>query len=308
MKRLAAVVCIIIVAITFAASAEAGERELVRIEKLLPQRDGMIKLGYTYNSDADVRNEPGSFAIHMIRFKGHVPIPLGDNIVFAPGVLFDLHHFRLHNTVNYLNQNTLNAYDVGPSLNALIRFGQNWMLDLNFTPLISSDLKGFGKNDLQFMGYALAGWAFSEHASFLFGVAVNKEFWRYLPIPVIGFVVRPRGSFFAFEAMLPRYLRFDFTVASFCTLFLQGDFEGDVWYIRGDGTVPDHFGKLMDTHAGAGARFTIIDGLGIEVWGGVNPFRRIQFKDRAGLIVKRRVDRAFFGQANLIITPEIFKR
>jgi len=274
----------------------------------MPERDGIVKLGYTYTSDADVRSEPGSFAIHMLRFDGRVPIPIGDDIVFAPGVVFDLHHFRLHNTINYLDQNSLNAYDVGPTLGAVIKFDRNWMLALNFTPLISSDMKGLTGNDFQFKGYGMAGWAFSDSASFIFGVAVNKDFWRYLPIPIIGFVVRPEGSFFAFETVLPKYLRVDFRVASFCKLFVQGEYEGDVWYIRGDGTVPNHFGKLMEVHTGAGARFTIIEGLEIEAWGGIDPYRRVSFKDRAGLTIERRIDHAFFGEANIIITPKIFRR
>jgi len=308
MKWIAVVLVVVTSILTFSTPSHSAEREIKRISRLVPKRNGMIMLGYAYNSDADVRNEPGSFSIQMIRFRGHVPIPLFDNIVFAPGALFDLHHFRLHNTVNYLNQNTLNGYDTGPVLAAVMRFGEDWMLNLNFTPMVSSDMKGFGWKDIQFTGYGLAGWAFSDSASFLFGLAVNKEFWRYLPIPILGFVIRPEGSFFEAEAVLPHYIRADFKVADFCKLFIQGEYEGDVWYIRGDGTVPNHFGKLMESHTGAGARFTVVKGVEIEAWGGVNPFRRVSFKDTAGLTVKERVNMAFFGEANIILTPAIFRR
>jgi hypothetical protein len=58
--------------------------------------------------------------------------------------------------------------------------------------------------------------------------------------------------------VLPSYIRADFKVADFCKLFIQGDYEGSVWNIEGYGSVHNHYGKYMDTHAGAGVRFKLI--------------------------------------------------
>jgi len=307
MKLTAAVIAILALAITwYAPPASAEEKPVPRIMRLLPERDGMIKLGYTYTTDADVENEPGSFSLHVIKFKGGFPIPIGENAAFIPGVTTDMYRFDLDNVVNYLPQNSLTVYTLGPTFDAFVGLSDNWMLAFNFMPLISSDLKGFGYNDLLFRGYGLAAWAFSEHASFLFGIAVNNEFWRYLPIPVIGFVVRPENSFFSLETLIPAYLRTDFKVASWCKLFLQAEFEGDVWYVRGDNTVPNHHGKFMDLATGGGARFRIIKGLELEAWGGVNPFRRVEFRDRNGQKVTQEIEKAYFAEANLIITPALF--
>jgi hypothetical protein len=308
MRAVGVLVAILAVAVlvlcTVTASAE--ERGGTRIERLLPESDGIAKLGYSYNSRADVRGEPGSTALHLFRFKGAFPIPLGEKVIFSPGVYFDLFHFRLYNLLTYLSQNSLSVYDIGPTFDVHVGLNDNWIMSFGFQPLISSDLKGFGWKDIQFKGYGLAAWAFHDYASFIFGVGVGKEFWRYLPIPIIGFVVRKPGSFFSFEMIAPKYARADFRVASFCKLFVQGEFEGDVWYIRGDAGVPNHHGKFMDTHAGAGARFTLYRGIDLEAWGGVNPYRRAEFKDATGQTLARRLDMAYFGEANLIITPDIF--
>ena len=299
---------IVLVTILFASLCHAAEDEN-RIWRLAPKRNGIAKLGYAYNSRSNVRNSPGELALHSLDFNGRAPIKLTDNFVFAPGVLFNLHYFPFYNMTNYLNQQTLSLYDVGPTLDGYITFNENWMLDLNFTPLISSDLKEFGRNDFQFRSYALAGWAFSDSASFIFGIAANKnQFWRYLPYPVIGFVVRQEGSFFELETILPSYIRADFKVADFCKLFIQSDYEGSVWYVRGDGAVPNHFGKYIDTRAGAGARFKALNGLEIEAWGGVNPYRRVEFMDNTGQTTERRLDLGLFGAANVIITPELFAK
>ncbi len=307
MKSTAAIAVAVGIMLSFCLPLDAVARtKTKRIERLLPERDGMIKLGYTYSTDANVENEPGSFSLHVLKFKGGLPIPLGENAAFIPGVTFDWYRFDLDDTVNYLQQNSLDVYTLGPTFDAYVGLSDNWMLAFNFMPLIASDLKGLGWNDILFRGYGLAGWAFSEHASFLFGIAVNNEFWRYLPIPVIGFVVRPKDSFFSLETLVPAYLRTDFRVASWCKLFLQAEFEGDVWWVRGDGSVPDHHGKFMDLATGAGARFKIIKGLELEAWGGVNPFRRVEFKDRNGQIVTQKIEKAYFAEANLVITPELF--
>lgn len=89
-------------------------------------------------------------------------------------------------------------------------------------------------------------------------------------------------------------------------LIIQGEFEGDVWYMRGNGGIPNHHGKFMDTHAGAGARFTVYRGIDIEAWGGVNPYRKADFRDVTGQTLARRLNMAYFGEGNIIITPEIF--
>lgn len=306
MKKITATVVSIILLIGSVCSASNNDKKILR---LVPKSNGIAKLGYTYNSRSDIKDGVGAFSLHRLDFKGRVPIKIADNFVFAPGVVFDLHYFRFHDVTNYLNQSSLNLYDIGATFDGYLTFGDNWMLDINFTPVISSDLKSLGRKDFQFQTYALAGWAFSDSASFLFGVAVNKsQFWRYLPYPVVGFVVRPVDSFFELEMVLPSYIRADFKVADFCKLFIQGDFEGSVWNIKGDGSVPDHYGKYMDTHAGAGARFKVIRGLELEVWGGVNPYRKVEFLDNSGQTAQRRLDLGYFGAANVIITPEMFAR
>lgn len=305
MKRFIAVFVIAVLGLCM-SSAFAEDRKETRIERLLPETDGIMKLGYSYNSRSDVRNDTGSTMLQLFRFKGGFPIPLSERILFVPGVYFDMFNFRLYNLLTYLNENWLRTYDIGPSFDLHVGLNENWIMSFGFQPLVSSDLKGFGWKDIQFKAHALAAWAFHDYASFIFGVALTKEFWRYLPIPVFGFVVRKPGSFFSFEMLVPKYIRADFRVASFCKLFLQGEFEGDVWYIRGNGVVADHHGKFMETHAGAGARFTVYRGIDLEAWGGVNPYRKAEFKDNTGQTLARRLNMAYFGEANIIITPEIF--
>jgi len=307
MKRVVSVFLIAVLAIC-TSTAFAGEYAPTRVERLLPEADGMIKLGYSYNSRSDVRNDTGSTTLHLFRLKGGVPIPLSDKVLFVPGLYFDMFNFRLYNLLTYLNTNWLRTYDIGPTFDVHVGLNDNWLMSFGFQPLISSDLKGFGWKDVQFKGYGLATWAFHDYASFIFGVGVGKLFWRYLPIPLIGFVVRKPGSFFSFEMVAPKYVRADFKVASFCKLFIAGEFEGDVWYIRGGNTVPNHHGKFQDTHTGAGARFEVYRGLNLEVWGGVNPYRKAEFKDNTGQTLERRLDLAYFGEANIIITPEIFRK
>lgn len=275
---------------------------------LLPERQGLVSVSYLYDTRAAVENNPGTLSYNDVRVNGMFPIPLGESFVLAPGIRFNWHNFRLHDITNYLNQNTVNLYNIGVSLDGFITFGDRWILDLNVSPMIASDLKSMGRRDWQFVGYALAGWAFSDSASLLFGVAATKEFWRYLPVPLVGFVVRPEDSFFSFETVLPQYIRADFRVAKFLKLFAQGEFEGFVWDIKGSGNVPDHFGKLIDTRAGAGLRFLVTRGFEIETWGGVNPYRKLHFANNAANEITERIRTGFFAQASLIITPEMFSR
>ncbi|HPQ81813.1 MAG TPA: DUF6268 family outer membrane beta-barrel protein [bacterium] len=306
MKSLAAFLSVSAILLT-AATAPAQSSFEKRIWRLLPERAGLVSVQYLYDGRSSVKESPpGKLSYHDVRVRGMAPIPLCDSFVFAPGASFDLHHFRLHDVTDYLNRNTVNLYTISLSLDAMFTFGEDWILDVNVTPTVASDLKKMGRHDWQFPGFIMAGWAFSDSAALLFGIAGSKEFWTYMPYPMLGFVIRPEGSFFSFESVLPSYVRADFKVASFMKLFLQGEFEGFVWDLKGDAAMPEHFAKLIDTRAGGGARFIVTEGLEIEVWGGVNPYRKLHFADRTSTEVTSRLGVGWFAQAGIIITPAMF--
>lgn len=308
MKRITLLLAIVAL-INIPALSHAQDEDQPRISRLVPERGTMPHITYTYNHRSAFDDAPGAaVTLHALDAGGMYPIPITNRFILGAGVKYYLHHFRLHNVTDYYNTSSINVHNIGLPLDAIFIFGEDWFLNVNFTPTLSSDLKEFSGHDFQFIGSAAAGWAFHDAASLIFGVAVSKEFWQYYPFPVLGLVVRPEGSFFDLETVLPSYIRLNFQVASFVKLFAQGEFEGFVWDMKGDGAVPNHFMKMIDTHAGAGAEFKIIDGLVIEIWGGANPYREVEYRDRTGQKFKTRQKVGFFAESGISITPELFTR
>jgi hypothetical protein len=278
-----------------------------RSDLFFPTRHGLMHLSYGYNHYSAFNNAPGEkVAYHDIDFRAMFPVVTTTQFAFLLGAKYDLHHFRLNNVTNYFTGDSKNAHMISLLMDGAFFFGDDWMLNLSFIPTISSDLKGIGSHDFQWLGGVIAGWIFSDSASMLFGIYASKEFWEYYPVPILGFIVRPEGSFFDMEVILPQYMRFNFKVADFCKLFAQGEFDGYVWDVEGDGTVPDHFLKMIDTHAGAGAKFKIIPGLFIEVWGGINPYRKYEFRDRANAEFKSRQKVGWFAETTISLGQDLF--
>lgn len=278
-----------------------------RASMLMPERSGVAHVSYTYNHQSGIKdNPPGQdVTFHAIDAGGAYPIRIHDNFYLAFGTQYYLHHLRFHNVQNYLQRGSLNLHNLSLPMDAIFFLGENWLLNVNFSPMIASDMKQFSGHDVQFPGHVLAAWAFHENTALLFGLAVGKEFWHYYPFPLLGLVSRPYDSFFEFESILPSYVRFNFQVAEFVELFLQGEFEGFVWDVEGEGNVPDHFMKFIDTHAGAGANFKLIDGLYFEVWGGTEPYRKVEFRDRSNNEYSARLKMSFFVEGGLVLTEEI---
>lgn len=309
MKKTIATTCIVVFLSLFAFQVSAyakSEREGRRIDYLMPEYGNLAHVRYTYSFPAGFNTAPNQkVAYHAFNIGGLVPIAIKDNFLFGIGSDFYLHNFRIDEVRNYYNKPGITVYNIALSLHGILFFGNDWFLDINFVPTISSDLKEWSGHDFQMNGNAVAGWAFNDWASLLFGVAVGKEFWTYMPFPVLGMVVRPEGSIFECEIVLPSYARFNFKVASFLKLFAMGKYEGFVWDMKGDGMVPNHFMKMVDTHAGAGAEFKIIKGLLFEIWGGVNPYRKYDYRDRTGNAYKDRQKTGYFIESSFSVTPEI---
>ncbi len=306
MKRLVSSATIALLAlIATAAPVHAKDR----IGGLLPELRGLAHVNYTYDSSTALKNSPTEkISYHEIDAGGHIPIPITERVYFTPGLKFNLHHFILNNVTNYIPNNSRNAYFINLQLDALAFLSDNWFFSAGFWPTLSSDLKDIGSHDLQWLGQATAAWAFSDSASLIFGVFVSKQFWIYFPVPLVGFVVRPKGaaSFFELETILPQYLRMNFRVASFCRLFLKGEFEGFQWDVKGGGGIPNHFLEMMEIRTGAGVGFTPIKGLDIELWGGVNPFRKYRFRDRANNSFSSQQKMSWFANGGIVIHPELF--
>ncbi len=297
------------VVLTSATPADAGVTNLPhaerRIWRLMPEMNGFAHIDYTYDSKSALKNAPGQdISTHVIDVGGTVPIPISEHFAMGVGARSFMHHFRLHNVTNYVPGNSITGYYIGLVLDGFITLNDNWVLDVNFQPAISSDLKSIDSHDFQYPGGIVAGWAFSDISALFFGVFVSKEFWTYMPYPILGFVVRPE-NFFEFETILPQYIRANFRVADFCRLFIEGDFEGFVWDVKSRGGVPDHFVKLMDTHAGAGADFEIVKGVHFEMWGGIIPYRKMEFADRAGNAFTSRQKLGWFVKGGLVFTAEL---
>lgn len=306
MKRILA--ALMLVSIILGTSTAWGAQDDRRIMNLMPEHNGFAHVSYSYNNPSEVKKAPGEkVGYHEIDVGGAVPIPITDNFIFSIGAQYYLHHYRLKNVTNYYNQNSGNVHFISLPMDAIFIFGDNWTLDVNFSPSLSSDLHEISTHDFQFLGGVIAGWAFSDIASLFFGVYVSKEFWVYLPYPIIGFVVRP-GNFFELETVLPQYLRMNFKVADFAKLFLQGEFEGFVWDMEAEDTVPEHFLYFIDTRVGGGVSFKIIDGVEWEFWGGINPYREIKFRDRADQPFDSEQKMSWFAKTTISLTPALFKR
>lgn len=290
-----------------ASALSGGERTGRRIERLMPEEGGVAHLTYTYNHFAAFKPTPGQkVGYFAIDFGGLAPIPVTEDFILGVGAGYCLHYFRLRNITNYYNKGGISVHDIALDLHGMFLLGDNWVIDVGFIPTIASDLKGLSVHDIQFNGNIVAGWAFSDSASLLIGVEASKKFWVYLPYPVFGLVVRPEDSFFDCEVILPKYARINFKIASFSRLFARGEFEGFVWDMTGDGAVPGHFMKMFDSRAGAGIEIKIMDGFLFEVWGGANPYRKYEYRDRGGREYEVSQDVGFFIKSTFSITPEIF--
>lgn len=281
-----------------------------RIMNLLPERDGVAYFRYSYNNQASFNAAPGQeVEYHVFDLAGSYPFAVSDDIFLGAGVSYDLHYFRLHNVTNYLTDSSIFVHTIGVPLDAVFVLSNDWILDVNATPMLASDLENINSGrDFQIYGHVLAGWAFADSASIFLGVAVGKMFWEYLPYPLLGFVYRPEYGFFNMEAMLPNYIRFNFDVLHYLTLFAQGEFKGYVWDVTNNGTVPNHFMKMYDSHAGAGANFKVLDGINMEVWGGINPYRKYNYRDRLGNSFNTRQNLNYFVEAKVSLTADLFMR
>ncbi len=282
-----------------------------RYDLLYPFRYELVHLRYSYSGRADFTKGPGQgVSYHMIDFGGVAPIPITENYLFSIGAKFYLYHFRLHDVTNYYDKDGGNTYFIGLPLSNTILLSDNWMLDITFMPSISSDLKDVGLHDFQWLGGVVAGWIFSDIASMFFGVYATKEFWDYYPVPILGFIVRPKGAaaFFDMEILLPQYMRFNFEVASFCKLFLQGEYLGFVWDMEEQTSsgVPDHMLNFADVQVGAGAKFRPIRGFYIEVGGGVHPYRKYEYTDRANQRFGSRQKMGWFAEMTFSMSKDLF--
>ena len=303
MKRILILFVLLLVPSVSFAQVAGGETIL----SLMPEEKGLINLDYTYSHKAPFRNYPnekvGSFGIKL---NGSIPVQLSDNVYLGLGADYYLHYFRLYNITNYLPENGIYVHNVGPMLDCFIVLNDSWVLDVNFSPTIASDLKEFSGHDIQLNGFVLAGWAFADSASLLFGIGASKEFWTYLPYPLLGFVFRPEDSFFEAEAVLPSYARANFKIIDMVRLFIKADFEGFVWDVKGEAGVPNHFMKFIDTHLGAGVSVRIFEGFFWDTWGGANPYRKYHYRDRTGQAFTERQKIGFFFRTSLTLTPKIF--
>lgn len=310
MKRaLAGLVLLGLVMAASSAGAWYDRHTHKRSDLLYPFRYELAHLRYSYSARADFVNAPGEgVSYHTIDFGGSIPIPITENYLFTVGTKFYLYHFRLHNVTNYYDKSGGNVYFIGLPLSNTFFFGDSWMLDISFMPAISSDLKDVGMHDFQWLGGIVASYIFHDSASFFFGVYATKEFWEYYPIPIIGFIVRPKDSFFDMEVLLPQYVRFNFEVASFCKLFLQGEYYGFVWDMEEQTSsgVPDHMLKFADTQVGAGAKFRPVKGFYIEVIGGVHPYRKYDYANRANQQFNSRQKLGWFAGMTLSIGKQLF--
>jgi|GEM_PF-2715438 len=310
MKRslfLAAMAAMLMVSVQAEAWFDRNAHE--RSDLFFPSRYELAHVRYSYSGKANFKEAPGEgVSYHMIDVGGIAPIPITPNYVFSVGVKSYIYHFRLHDVTNYYSQDGGNTYFVGLWLGNTLFFGDDWMLDFTFMPSISSDMKDIGLHDFQWLGGVIASYIFSDSASFFFGVYASKEFWQYYPIPVIGFMVRPAGSFFDMETLLPQYIRLNFEVASFCKLFVQGEYFGFVWDMEEQTStgVPDHMLKFADVQVGAGAKFRVMPGFYIEAAGGVHPYRKYDFADRTNQQFNSRQKFGWFAGATFSVGPELF--
>ncbi len=298
-----------------ASSAEANawfdRLKSDRQSLFFPSRYELAHLRYSYSHEAKLKEAPNEgVSYHTIDFGGTLPIPINDNYVFSVGLKYYLYHFMLDNVTNYYDKSSGNMHFIGLSLSNTLFFGENWMLDFTFMPALSSDLHEISSHDFQYLGGVVASWIFSDSASLIFGVYTSKEFWEYYPIPVLGFMVRPPGSWFDAEILLPQYMRFNFTVADFCKLFVQAEYYGFTWDMEAEASsgVPEHFLKFADIQTGAGAKFRLIPGLYLEVSGGVHPYRKYDFATRNNTRFNSRQKFGWFAGATVSIGHELFVR
>jgi hypothetical protein len=309
MRRLLAAIIVLVVVLTSAQAFSWYDRETSeRSDLFFPARYELMHLRYAYSAASDLKESPGeSVSYHMLNAGALYPVPITPHYVFSAGVNFYLYNFRLHNVTNYYNKNSGNVYFIGVPLSNTFFFGDNWMLDVTFMPALSSDLHDIGLHDFQWLGGVLASWIFSDIASMQFGVYASKEFWQYYPIPVLGFIVRPK-SFFDMEVLLPQYLRLNFAVASFCKLFVQGEYFGFVWDMEQENSsgVPEHFLKFADVQVGAGAKFRPVKGFYIEVGGGVHPYRKYDFATRNNTQFNSRQKFGWYAETTFSFGEELF--
>lgn len=277
------------------------------IADLIPKEGGLVHVRGIYNHKAPFKGYSNEeVTVIGTDVGGSIPIPFNETFALGVGAQWYMHYFRLHNVTSYYNYNNIYVHNIALLLDGVFFFGDDWFLDLNFSPTISSDMKEFSGHDLQLNFRAMAGWAFHDDMALFFGVGASKEFWTYLPYPMLGLVYRPDDPFFEFEMVLPAFLRGDFNVTSFFSVFIKGEFEGFVWDMKGDGAVPNHFMKMIDTHAGAGLDFEIIPGFHAELWGGCNPYRKYHYKDRNAQSFNVRQKTSFWVEGSLYLTAEIF--
>lgn len=278
-----------------------------RIERLLPEVGGVAHLGYTFNSRSEFKETPAEdMALHIIDISTLFPFRLNENTIVTVGADYKFHHFRIQNLVGYFPQEGKTLHHISNPIEFLFFFGNNWALDVNFTQILATDFNDFDQDDYQFGGHVVGGYALSDNTSAFFGVGFGKDFWRYFPYPILGLVYRPQESFFDMDMMLPDYARFNFKVADLLTLFLSGEFEGMVWDVAGEGTIPDQFVKLYDSRAGGGVQFKITEGLLVDLWGGINPWRRFEIRNNAGAKITRKQKIGFFAKTQFVVTPALF--
>lgn len=274
---------------------------------LMPVEGGLFHVTGRYDHKSPYeRNSDQKLAFASVDVGGLAPLAISDSFTFGLGARYYLHHIRFSGVTNYYNKSGINLHDVSVSVNGIIFPGSDWFLDMNFTPMVASDLHDINWRDFQFTGYILAGWAFNDSSAFLFGVRADKAFWRYLPYPLMGLVIRSEDSFFDAEAILPQYIRVNFKLSRIVTVFAKGVYEGFVWNMGKEGPVDKHYLKLADSLVGAGVRIKIIDGLLFEALIGGEPYRKILYTDALGNNYTTRIKPGFCAETSLVLTPEIF--
>jgi len=307
--------CLVALFLSFEAVAKTNYKRGVPVPKtidhkivpLLPEGNGMVSFSYSYSERTNFSGIPSeSLAYQNLKFYGQIPIPITKTFVFNVGAGYSLQHNRIDDIVGYFNKSSLNLHQVNLSLDAAFFLGKKWILDVNFTPAISSDFKKISGDDFQFNGFIAAGVAFNDTYAMYFGGGVGKDFWNYTPIPILGVVIRKPGSFFSAEILLPAYARFDFKLFKNVTLFALADFTGNVWDVEGEGTIPNQFVKFTDIRTGGGAKIKIVDGIYFSIGGGVHPYRKIEIHDDAGNKLTRRLNVNWYAEGLVSLTPALF--
>lgn len=288
--------------------------------RLMPTANGLVNVSFQLIPRSDLeRDDGGSVSVGRFQARAALPFLKKDKSYYiSGGINYELHGFSLEelgfvDNLGVERDQSKNFHRVGVVLQSAWVLDEDWTLAVGVEPRLVTDFNGLSGDDFEINATAFANWAISDSFAFLFGVGLNRDFLRYLPVPLLGMVYRDPDVIFDMELFLPSYARASVRTISWLKVFTLARVEGALWHrspepftFTGPGnveqtvTVPDHFVKYFSVQVGGGLRIILSDILALDLHGGVVPFQRFEFRDANGNNVDAEQKLTGYFMANLV--------